>query len=61
VDINARHDATLAFFERRIAEMPKGSAERKRAEHNRPATVLFVDAFLPRRDCDKYADRLVKQ
>lgn len=59
LDINARHDATVRKLDDLIARMPPGSVERRRAEQGRAGTVLLINAFLPSRDCDRYADRLL--
>jgi len=57
-DVNGRHDVTRALYLRQLRDMPPGP-ERRRAEDAKNGTLLFIDAFLPRRDCNVYADRLV--
>lgn len=51
-DQNERHDDTLDKLDGVIANMPPGP-EKVRAEANKPATVLLIDALVPRRNCHR--------
>lgn len=53
LDVNRRHDATLAALDRLLADRIKDAApaERSRLEASREATALLIEALVPKRDC----------
>jgi hypothetical protein len=53
--VNDRHDHAIETLDRLIAKAPP--SRRQRAIQNRAATVLLLDAIVPKRDCE----RLVRQ
>lgn len=51
---NERHDNTVRVLDERIRQLP--SAQRKRAEAGRAATVALIEALSPKRDCTKFVE-----
>lgn len=49
LDLNARHDATIAKLDQEIGALPP--VERKQAKTNRAGTVALIDALAPKRNC----------
>lgn len=57
---NVKHDAAIANLDRLIADIPPGTLRRLRAERGRAGTITLIDALVPKRDCEKRADDLIR-
>lgn len=60
-ETNERHDATLLEVKRQIELLEEaGDPRAKRARAGLAATVALVEQMLPRRNCERRAERLTK-
>lgn len=58
-DQNARHVETIRTLDNLIAKLPP--SQRAQANRSKQFTVLLINALAPVQDCEKLADRLLRE